>query len=87
MSTDTSRNVARETRLDVATLLEMRIQDLVEQVPEAMGVLEPLGIDLCCGGGHPLGTALDLHGIDREPVVAEIKRLAADTPSATVTTG
>lgn len=53
------------------------IRDLVERCPEVMTVLVPLGIDLCCGGGHPLGEALDLHGIDREPVLTEVSAIFA----------
>ena len=44
-------------------------------------MLGPLGIDLCCGGGHPLGEALDLHGIDRETVLPQIARIIADSSS------
>jgi iron-sulfur cluster repair protein YtfE (RIC family) len=45
-------------------------------------VLQPLGIDLCCGGGHPLGEALDLHGIDRETVLSQVARVIADSGAA-----
>jgi iron-sulfur cluster repair protein YtfE (RIC family) len=56
-------------------LEDLLIRDLVEAYPETMTVLGPLGIDLCCGGGHPLGEALDLHGLDRAailPLVASV---------------
>jgi iron-sulfur cluster repair protein YtfE (RIC family) len=53
------------------------IRDLVEQFPETMRVLSPLGIDLCCGGGHPLGEALDLHEIDRATVLPQIEQIVA----------
>lgn len=61
-------------------ITDMLIRDLVEQYPDSMRVLAPLGIDLCCGGGHPLGEALDLHGIDRTTVLSEIEAIVA-TPS------
>ena len=51
------------------------IRDLVEDYPDALTILGPLGIDLCCGGGHPLGEALDLHGIDRASVLPRIASL------------
>jgi len=54
------------------------IRDLVERWPAAMGVLAPLGIDLCCGGAHPLGEALDLRGIARKPVLAEVAAVVRD---------
>lgn len=53
------------------------IRDLVETYPETMTILEPLGIDLCCGGGHPLGEALDLHGFPRETVLPRIAQIVA----------
>lgn len=54
------------------------IRDLVEQFPDTMRVLSPLGIDLCCGGGHPLGEALDLHQIDRATVIPQIEQIVAN---------
>lgn len=53
------------------------IRDLVAEYPDVMTVLEPFGMDLCCGGGHPLGEALDLHGVPREPVVSEISKMVS----------
>jgi iron-sulfur cluster repair protein YtfE (RIC family) len=60
-----------------ASLTDWLIRDLVEAYPETLTVLGPLGIDLCCGGGHPLGEALDLHGIDRGAVLPRIADLVA----------
>lgn len=48
------------------------IRDLVAAYPQTLAVLAPLGIDLCCGGGHPLGEALTLHGLDRDTVLAQV---------------
>jgi iron-sulfur cluster repair protein YtfE (RIC family) len=48
------------------------IRDLVAAYPATLSVLAPLGIDLCCGGGHALGEAATLHGLDREAVLAQI---------------
>jgi len=48
------------------------IRDLVETYPDTMAILAPLGIDLCCGGGHALGEALSLHGIDQDAVLPQI---------------
>jgi iron-sulfur cluster repair protein YtfE (RIC family) len=53
------------------------IRDLVDAYPMTMGVLAPLGIDLCCGGGHALGEALDLHGLERETILPRIARVIA----------
>lgn len=60
-----------------ANLEDWLIRDLVDAYPQTMTVLGPLGIDLCCGGGHPLGEALDLHGIDRETVLPRIASIIA----------
>lgn len=56
-------------------LPEWTVRDLVARYPETMTVLGPLGIDLCCGGAHPLGEALDLHGLEREPVLVQIANI------------
>jgi iron-sulfur cluster repair protein YtfE (RIC family) len=60
-----------------AGLAATTIRDLIEIEPRALEILAPYGIDLCCGGGHPLGEALDLHGADRDDVIARIAALAA----------
>ncbi|HEU0115163.1 MAG TPA: DUF542 domain-containing protein [Thermomicrobiales bacterium] len=73
-STDIS---IQPTTPDDADLAGRTIRDLVAAYPETLGVLAPLGIDLCCGGGHPLGEALDLHGIDRAEPMAAIARIVA----------
>jgi hypothetical protein len=53
------------------------IRDLVAAYPGAMEILAPLGLDLCCGGAHQLGEALDLHGIARADVLPAIARVVA----------
>jgi iron-sulfur cluster repair protein YtfE (RIC family) len=57
---------------DEAAVLAMTIRELVERYPETMEVLAPLGIDLCCGGAHQVGEALELHHADREVVVPRL---------------
>ena len=54
------------------TLARTLVRDLVATYPGTMAVLAPLGIDLCCGGSHPLGEALTLHGLDRDAVLPQI---------------
>ena len=66
-----------ETRPLTEELAERTINDLVAAYPEVMTILGPLGIDLCCGGLHPLGTALDLHGFERAPVLAQVVAVVA----------
>jgi iron-sulfur cluster repair protein YtfE (RIC family) len=69
-------DVIAERQQELA-LADTTIRDLVDAYPETMGVLAPLGIDLCCGGAHPLGEALDLHGIPRAGVLEAIAGVVA----------
>jgi iron-sulfur cluster repair protein YtfE (RIC family) len=62
-------------------LAAMTIRDLVARYPDTMSVLAPLGIDLCCGGAHQLGEALDLHHLDRDRSLAEIARVVTAAPT------
>ena len=65
------------TETTKTSITDTLIRDLVERYPDTMRVLSPLGIDLCCGGGHPLGEALDLHEIDRATVLPQIEQIVA----------
>ena len=64
---------------DEPALAAMTIRDLIAIEPGFLEILAPLGIDLCCGGGHPLGEALDLHGIDRSDVMPRALALAVQS--------
>lgn len=59
-----------------AELAAMTIRDVTEIEPRALELLSPFGIDLCCGGAHPVGEALDLHGIERSAVMPLLLALA-----------
>lgn len=65
--------------VEIETLMQTPIRDLVDRYPDVMAILEPLGIDLCCGGAHPLGEALDLHGIDRARVIPQVAGIVASS--------
>ena len=58
--------------MNAADISERTIRDLVDSHPGILTVLGPLGSDRCCGGAHPLGEALDLHGVEREPVLGDV---------------
>jgi iron-sulfur cluster repair protein YtfE (RIC family) len=60
-------------------LAAVPIRDLTEIEPRVLELLGAFGIDLCCGGAHPLGEALDLHGIDRSSVMPGLLALANET--------
>lgn len=70
-------NDSPESRGAGDPLADRLIRDLVDAHPATLQILAPLGLDLCCGGGHPLGTALDLHGIPRQPVLDALGGLLA----------
>lgn len=55
------------------------IADLVDHAPGTMTVFSSLGLDLCCGGGHPLGEALTLHGIEAEPVLRQVALIVSES--------
>jgi hypothetical protein len=69
--------------IDREAFAAMTVRELVEAYPATLSVLAPLGIDLCCGGAHRLGDALDLHGVARDEVLDWIIRAigAANAPA------
>lgn len=76
MKTPVHANIGRGQPDPAADEIATRtIRDLVDAHPRVLAVLEPLGLDLCCGGGHPLGEALDLHGLDRDTVLPQVARV------------
>jgi iron-sulfur cluster repair protein YtfE (RIC family) len=72
---------------DDEVLANTLIRDLVERYPGTMAVLAPLGIDLCCGGAHPLGEALTLHGLDRDAVLPQIASVIQESSMGTARNG
>ncbi len=63
----------------LAEIANRRIDDLVEHAPGTMAVFSMYGLDLCCGGGHPLGEALRLHGIEADPVLRQVAVIVAES--------
>jgi iron-sulfur cluster repair protein YtfE (RIC family) len=71
-------NVETQTQTTLTDdVAKQTIAQLVDRYPATMSILEPLGIDLCCGGAHPLGEALDLHGLDRATVLPQVVAIVA----------
>ncbi|MGI9253987.1 MAG: DUF542 domain-containing protein [Thermomicrobiales bacterium] len=66
--------------LSLEVLMQTTLRDLVAVHPAVLQILGPLGMDLCCGGGHQLGEALAIHGIEAAPVVEQIQELMVLTP-------
>jgi iron-sulfur cluster repair protein YtfE (RIC family) len=76
-----SRAAVAAGGIDEQALATTSIRDLVATHPATMEILAPLGIDLCCGGAHQLGEALDLHGVARADVLPVIARVVAAASS------
>ncbi len=75
-STTNDPTISDELLTEIAN---RRISDLVEQVPGTMSVLSLYGLDLCCGGGHQLGEALELHGIEAKPVLRQVAIVVSES--------
>ncbi len=60
------------------------VRDVVVEHPESREVLESLGIDYCCGGGHTLADAAATAGIELEVVLQAVEQrlVAAELPQA-----
>lgn len=60
---------------------EMKVGDIARTWPETMKVFMSYGLDLCCGGVHPLEFAARKHGFDLNTILAQLNE-AAGTPAA-----
>ncbi len=58
---------------------EQTVAEIADSSPRARAILHRYGLDLCCGGVHPLKMAAQAHGVDVEKVLAELN---AATPPA-----
>lgn len=54
--------------------LDMKVADIAARWPAAQAVLIRRGLDICCGGAHPLRMAATAHGQDPEEVLRELRR-------------
>lgn len=57
--------------------LELTVIETIELWPATRAVLVARGLDLCCGGVHPVGMAARAHGVDPEELLAELRAAAA----------
>ncbi|MBK9940979.1 MAG: DUF542 domain-containing protein [Kouleothrix sp.] len=53
---------------------------IVDRVPQALPVLQRLGLDTCCGGALPLQVAVQHHGLDLAQVLAALRAAGAGEP-------
>ena len=52
--------------------LDMTVRRILDRWPEVEPLLARRGLDLCCGGVHPLRMAAQAHGLNPDAVIAEI---------------
>lgn len=55
-----------------SAIFNMPLGQLASERPSAVPVLEKYGIDYCCGGKQPFGTACSAKGLDPEKLLGEI---------------
>lgn len=60
--------------------LELTVLETLERWPATRVVLVARGLDLCCGGAHPVGTAAAAHGVDPARLLAELRAAARRMP-------
>ncbi len=58
----------------------MKVGDIARIWPETMKVFARYGLDLCCGGVHPLSYAAQKHGFNLEKILGELNA-AVNVPS------
>lgn len=60
--------------------LDMTVRRILDRWPEIEPLLAQRGLDLCCGGVHPLRMAAQARGLNPDAVIAEIRMaLGAET--------
>ena len=53
------------------------VRDVLERHPALRAILADAGLDLCCGGAHPIAFAARAHGIILKPLLAELNAALA----------
>ena len=48
------------------------VKELAERSPALHAILHEAGLDLCCGGAHPLKMAAKAHGVDLPELLARL---------------
>lgn len=52
--------------------LDMTVRSILDRWPRSQAVLAARGLDLCCGGAHPLRMAAQAHGLRPDKILAEV---------------
>lgn len=53
--------------------LELSVQETIARWPATRAIMVARGLDLCCGGVHPVGMAANAHGVDPAALLAELR--------------
>lgn len=53
--------------------LDQTVREVIERHPVTLEVFARHGLDLCCGGIHPVRMAAQAHGLDPEALLAELE--------------
>ena len=59
--------------IPITITIEDTLNTIVARYPQTLPVLQRLGLDTCCGGALPLGTAAQHHGLDPAVVMAALR--------------
>jgi len=57
----------------ITIIAEDTLNAIVARYPQALPVLQRLGLDTCCGGALPLQTAAQHHSLDLAEVLAALR--------------
>jgi iron-sulfur cluster repair protein YtfE (RIC family) len=77
---ETYATMPTQTRNTPITIIaEDTLNAIVARYPQALPVLQRLGLDTCCGGALPLETAAQHHGLDLADVLGALRAEAERT--------
>jgi iron-sulfur cluster repair protein YtfE (RIC family) len=65
-----------QRRIDPA----LTVNEILLHQPTAVSVLNTFGIDSCCGGGTPLDTVVNRHGLDITALMNALDRAVPKVP-------
>jgi regulator of cell morphogenesis and NO signaling len=51
---------------------------IVARYPQTLPILQRFGLDTCCGGSIPLGTAAEHHGLDLDELIGALREAAEE---------
>lgn len=60
---------------------EQTVSEIAQRSTALREILHRHGVDLCCGGVHPLAMAAQAHGVDLQQILAELNAAMGDGKS------